>query len=256
MGQARPWNRLAPDPLRPPHVPTTHSDPLRARSMANAARHAVLRRVAPALRHDMVVNLQGVSMMAELLHVRMERGALALAELQASVAKLNKLARDAVAACLQVTGWIESGDDDAVELQQGVEECVRLLTPSFSFRGFTIATAVPAGSFEVRHNALRSLLTASLVGMADGAEHPCEFLVSGSVRGDDAILMVRCQDQTETPVPTVPAASDSGPRPTIEWPEVQALAAAEGAELVRNAAGITLRLPRAVVTSPMQLAPV
>lgn len=224
--------------------------------MANAARHAVLRRIAPALRHDMVVNLQSVAMMAELLNARIERGEATGPDLQANIAKLNRLAREAVAACLQVTGWIEGAEDAAVELHAGVAECLRLLTPSFSFRGFTLAADVPETDFEVGHAAVRSLLTASLIGMADAAAHPCEFLVEGEVAGETAVLSVRCQPRTEPPTATLPAASDTGPRPSIEWPEVQALAAAEAVEFVRTESGVTLRLPRAAFTSPVQLAPV
>jgi hypothetical protein len=232
------------------------AEPVRSPSMANAARHAVLRRIAPALRHDMVVNLQSVSMMAETLHARIERGALAASELKAGVAKLNRLARDAVAACLQVTGWIESAEDAAVELHTGVAECVRLLTPSFSFRGFTLVTEAPETDFEVGHAALRSLLTASLVGMADEAAEPCALLVRAQAGAGEAVITVRCQPRTEAPAAAMPPASDTGPRPAIEWPDVQALAAAEGVALMRQAGAITLRLPRAAFTSPMQLAPV
>jgi hypothetical protein len=47
-----------------------------------------------------------------------------------------------------------------------------------------------------------------------------------------------------------------GPRPVVDWAEVQALAAAEDAELVRRSGTVQMRLPRAVVTSPLQMAPV
>ena len=49
--------------------------PQRLRSLARAAQHDILRRLAPPLRHDMVVHLQSLGMMAEALIARMERGA-------------------------------------------------------------------------------------------------------------------------------------------------------------------------------------
>ena len=61
------------------------ASPQRLRSLARAAQHDILRRLAPPLRHDMVVHLQSLGMMAEALSARMERGGVAPEELQASV---------------------------------------------------------------------------------------------------------------------------------------------------------------------------
>jgi hypothetical protein len=42
----------------------------------------------------------------------------------------------------------------------------------------------------------------------------------------------------------------------MEWADVQALAAAESVELVRGADQIVMRMPRAVATAPLQIAPI
>src|SRR4051812_49615183 len=68
----------------------------RPRTNAEAARYSVLRRLAPALKHDMVVHLQAVAMMAEVLTARIEKGSPSVAELEGSISKMNRLARDAV----------------------------------------------------------------------------------------------------------------------------------------------------------------
>ena len=57
--------------------------------------YGVLRRLAPSLKHDMVVNLQAVAMMAEMLNARIERGSVNPADLQSNISKLNRLAREA-----------------------------------------------------------------------------------------------------------------------------------------------------------------
>src|SRR5436190_16770491 len=104
---------------------------------AEAARYGLLRRLGPVLKHDMVVNLQAISMMAEVLNARLERGTgtPAPADLQANIAKINRLARDAVAGCLKVAAWIEPGEDQGVRLREGVDECLALLASNFTFRG-------------------------------------------------------------------------------------------------------------------------
>jgi hypothetical protein len=42
----------------------------------------------------------------------------------------------------------------------------------------------------------------------------------------------------------------------LSWLEVQALAAQHGVEMLRNGQAIILRLPRAVVTTPLKMVPV
>src|SRR4030095_479022 len=94
------------------------------RAAAESARYGVLRRLGPALQHDMVVNLQAIAMMAEVLNARLERGSPDPAEFQASIAKLNRIARDAVANCLKVAAWIEPGEAEGVRRGAGVCGCL------------------------------------------------------------------------------------------------------------------------------------
>src|SRR6478609_8649995 len=102
------------------------SPPKRSRAGAEAARYGVLRRLGPALKHDMVVNLQAIAMMAEVMNARLDRGSPDPAEFQNSVSKLNRLARDAVANCLKVAAWLVPGEDEGIKLREGVDECVAL----------------------------------------------------------------------------------------------------------------------------------
>src|SRR3569833_1941910 len=134
----------------------------RSRAGAEAARYGVLRRLGPALKHDMVVNLQAIAMMAEVMNARLDRGSPDPAEFHASVAKLNRLAREAVANCLKVAAWIEPGEDESVKLCDGIAECVGLLASNFNFRGFLVETRCSGSSFQVSRVVLRNLLIASL----------------------------------------------------------------------------------------------
>ena len=224
----------------------------RSRAGAEAARYGVLRRLAPALKHDMVVNLQAIAMMAEVLNARLERGSPAPAEFQASISKLNRLARDAVANCLKVASWIEPGEDEGVRLAQGVEDCISLLASNFNFRGFVVTTQVPESSFQVSRVVLRNLLVASLIVLTDAAQGPCEVHVKAEVIAGSAEISVRIsprQDEFEG-LPFEPSYRQ------LDWADVQALALAEQVELVRANDQIVMRIPRAVATAPLKIAPV
>jgi hypothetical protein len=222
------------------------------RAGAEAARYGVLRRLAPALKHDMVVNLQAISMMAEVLNARLERGTPQPAEFQSNIAKLNRLARDAVMNCLKVAAWIEPGEDEGVRLKQGVEDCLALLTTNFNFRGFAIHTELPDSDFQVWRVPLRNLLVASLIALTDAAPGPSEVRVKVEVLNGFAEIAVRVSPRKDSfePVPFGPSYRQ------LEWADVQAVAAAENVELVRGPEQIVMRMARAIPTAPLRIAPV
>ncbi len=223
----------------------------RSRAGAEAARYGVLRRLAPALKHDMVVNLQAIAMMAEVMNAKLERGGPVPAEVQASISKLNRLARDAVAGCLKVATWIEPGEDESVRVAEGVDECLALVSGNFNFRGFVVQREVSDNPFQVSRVVLRNLLVASLITLTDAAAGPCEVRVSAEISSGMAEIMVRIsprQDEFEG-LPFEPTYRQ------LEWSDVQALALAESVELVRGQDHILMRIPRAVPMAPLQIAP-
>lgn len=222
----------------------------KSRLGAESARYGVLRRLAPSLKHDMVVNLQAVAMMAEVLNARLERGSPAPSEFQASISKLNRLARDAVMNCLKVAAWIQPVEDEGIRLPQGVDECLALLASNFNFRGFGVAKEVAETDFEVSRVALRHLLTATLITLTDAAAGPCEVRVRAEVVGGMAQITVRV-----APRPDVEGLPFEPSYRQLEWADVQALAEAESVELVRGPDQVQLRMPRAVATAPLQIAP-
>lgn len=229
------------------------ASPQRQRSLARAAQHDILRRLTPPLRHDMVVHLQSLGMMAEALNARMERGAADPEDVQGSVSRLNRLARQAVARCLDVCTWMEPPEHDAIALGDGVGEVVRLLATSLNFRGFELRAEPGDGAFEVSRTAVRFLLAAAILALADAAPAPGGIVVHTERSASHGVVALAYQPQ--------PAESsftqyhEPGETP-LAWPEVQALAALHGVELQRHGQAIILRLPRAVVTTPLTMAPV
>ena len=231
------------------HPTASHTGSAHATSVA-AARHTVLRRLAPALKHDMVVNLQAISMMAEILNARLERGAEA-ADLQDSISKLNRLSREAVATCLKVTTWIEPGEEEALPLQQGVNDCVNLMTAGLNFRGFSLVHEVPAAEFDVSRGALRTLLAAALLTLADTAPAAGELRVSAEIAARHAVVSASWSgDGQDAQRPPIDPAL-----PRIDWSDVQALAAAAGGDLRRPRTHNTKRLPPAGPRTPLRRAP-
>lgn len=226
--------------------------PQRQRSLARAAQQDILRRLTPPLRHDMVVHLQSLGMMAEALSARMERGAVAADDLQGIVSKINRLSRQAVARSLEVCTWMDPGEDDTAVLREGVAEIVRLLSTSMNFRGYELRTEHAEGEFEVARSALRFLLSAAILTLADTAPGPGEIVVRTEHASAHGVVAVDYQPLDE---PGAAPSHESREVP-LAWPEVQALAAQHDVELLRHGQAIVLRLPRALVTTPLKMVPV
>ena len=228
------------------------ASPQRLRSLARAAQHDILRRLARPLRHDMVVHLQSVGMVAEALGARMDRGTVAADDLHGAVSKLNRLSRQAVAHCLEVCTWMEPAEDDTGTLREGAAEVVRLLSTSLNFRGFDLRAELADGEFHTGRSALRFLLAAAILVLADAAAAPGEIVVRTEHASTHGVVAVEYQPQAEGVFMQL---HESG-EPPLSWPEVQALATLHGVELLRNGQAIILRLPRAVVTTPLAMVPV
>jgi hypothetical protein len=234
----------------PPVFPD--ASPQRLRSLARAAQHDILRRLTPPLRHDMVVHLQSLGMMAEALSARMERAAVASDDLASSVSKLNRLSRQAVARCLEVCTWMEPAEDDTIDLREGVAEVVRLLSTSLNFRGFDLRAELGDGDFDVSRSAVRFLLAAAILSITDAAPAPGQVLIRTEQATTHGVVAVEYETQPDVGFTQL---HESGDAP-LSWVEIQALAVQHGVELLRNGQAIILRLPRAVVTTPLKMVPV
>lgn len=228
------------------------TSPQRLRSLARAAQHDILRRLTPPLRHDMVVHLQSLGMMAEALNARMERGAVASDDLAGSVSKLNRLSRNAVARCLEVCTWMEPAEDDTITLREGVSEVVRLLSTSLNFRGFDLRMELGDGEFDVSRSAVRFLLAAAILTLTDAAPAPGDVAVRTEQSSTHGVVAIEYQPQPEGNFTQL---HESGETP-LSWVEIQALAVQHDVELLRKGETIILRLPRAVVTTPLKMVPV
>ena len=77
---------------------------------AEAARYALLRRLAPSFRHHLVVNLQPIGMIYEVMDRRLRAPVPDLAHVQDSANKINGFAKAALNSCVDVIGWLAPDD--------------------------------------------------------------------------------------------------------------------------------------------------
>jgi len=203
-----------------------------------AARYALLRRLAPAIRHALVGKLHPIGLMSEALARRLQsapEGGPA-DQTRDSLQKIHELSRSAVAACTELISWL-APEEGAIGLAQGVEECLALLGTDISMRGHAMLSNMDGADMQVSRSALRSVLAASLIAQADALTRPADLGFSAGREGGVAVLRLAVQNARRE---AMPPPEDNYRR--LTWKEVRVLAEAEGVQLSRQGRGIELRL--------------
>jgi C4-dicarboxylate-specific signal transduction histidine kinase len=208
--------------------------------VVEAARYALLRRLAYAMRHHMVVHLQPIGMITEVMERRLQQGTPDLAQVHDSMNKINGFSRAAVQSCLDVVSWLAPEDGATVTLADGVQECLALLRSGFNFRGFTLKDEIGAAPTVVSRAGLRNVLPACLLALTDNAASPADLVMAQQATPQGAVLTLQVRR-------TDGAAGFAGDAPyrLLQWHEVEALARADGIGLQREADSVRLTLAAA-----------
>ena len=151
---------------------------LPAGRLAEAARYALLRRLAPSMRHHLVVNLQPIGMIYEVMDRRLRAPEPNLGEVHDSAHKINGFAKAALHSCLDVVTWLAPDEEVLTTAEAGVRECLGLVATSLTFRGYSMRNEVAGIPGEIRRSPLRNLLTAMLMHATDQNPAPADLMLT------------------------------------------------------------------------------
>lgn len=221
-----------------PAAPAPPSSTTFPAAEAEAARYALLRRLAPSMRHHLVVNLQPIGMIYEVMERRLRGPAPDLAHVHDSASKINGFAKAALNSCLDVVSWLQPDDTVAVAVDEAVRECTALLATSLSFRGYALRNQVTGTPGMVKRSGIRSLLSGLLVHCTDHAQAPADLELTCKAEAAVARVSVRVR-RTEG---DKGFAGEANYRKLL-WSDLQALAGADGVELSREGERYDLLLP-------------
>lgn len=197
--------------------------------LAEAARYALMRRLLPAIRHNIAGTLQPIGMMSAMLERRMKVASPDLAVLGKSTQALTALSREAAATSLGLMTWLAPRDNDLVAVNSAVEESLDLMSTELSFRGFSVVNQTADVLTELPKGILRSVFTAGLIALTDSVEGAASVVVSATVEAGDIRLKI-----TLEPGGTAELVAMGNRMPTyraLQWADVQAVADAEGVSL-------------------------
>lgn len=205
--------------------------------LAEAARYTLLRRLAPSMRHHLVVNLQPIGMIYEVMDRRLKAAQPDLRDVHESAHKINGFAKAALHSCLDIVTWLAPDEEVATTAEAGVRECLGLVATSLTFRGYNLRSEVGDLAGEVRRSAMRGVVTAALIHATDHTLAPADLTLSG--HATDAALVLTL---TVRPTQGEPSFVAEPAYRRLEWTDVEALAGAEGVTVSRAGPPLVLRL--------------
>lgn len=209
-----------------------------APAAAEAARYALLRRLAPSMRHHLVVPLQPIGMIYEIMDRRLRAPEPNYADVQEGAHKINNYARAALASCLDVITWLAPDEKARTTAAEGLRECLLLVQTGFTFRGFALRDELGEAQGEVSRAAFRNVVTGALFQVTDEQAPPAELVLTGEAAHDALVIRI-----TWTPVKGDPGFSTApGYRP-ITRDDLDALAVADSVAMQREDGCLSIRLP-------------
>jgi hypothetical protein len=213
-------------------TPTAHPLPAQVSppaTDAEAARYALLRRLAPSMRHHLVVNLQPIGMIYEVMDRRLRAPQPNFAEVHEGAHKINGFARAALDSCLDVVTWLAPEEGALSTVADGVRECLGLLTTSFTFRGYAVRNETVPLNGQIQRSAIRNVLTAALIHLTDENPAPADLVLTLEATSEAAVLTVTVRpNDSEAGVPAEPAYR------ALDASDLEALAAAESVQIARE----------------------
>lgn len=197
--------------------------------LAEAARYALMRRLLPAIRHNLAGSLQPIGMMSAMLERRIKSATPDMAQLGKNTQALTTLSREAVATSLNLMTWLGPRDNDLVAVNSAVEESLGLMSTELSFRGFSVVNQTTEVLTELPKGILRSVFTASLIALTDSVEEAASVVVSATGEAGDARLKITIEPGGTTELAAMESRMST--YRCLQWADVQALADAEGVHL-------------------------
>jgi len=205
-------------------------------SSVEAARYALLRRLAPAIRHRVVGRLHPIGLIAEALEWQAQDKAPNLENIRESLSKINDLARTAMLSFTSQITWLARENGATATLGEAIDDCLALLHTDFELRGFSIENEVRAPDIPISLNAVRNVLTAALIAVTDSAPGPARLSLTADKEKNLLLLSIHM-----SPAQEVETISSGVPYRRLGWEDVKALANADSVRLSHGGESVEMR---------------
>lgn len=203
---------------------------------ADAARYALLRRLMPAMLHNMAGALQPIGMTAAIMEKRLQTAAPDLSALIKSSGNIKTLAKDASNTFMDLMTWLTPKTTQQVAVNVGTEDALGMVSTELFFRGFTIINEAASVCDEVPQVILRSVFMAALLALTDAAPSSGQVTIKAHAMNDEIVLEIAF-----IAIGNESLHGSSHAYRDLTWDDVQYLAGAEGVTFLHAYNTVTLR---------------
>jgi hypothetical protein len=188
----------------------------------DAIRYAILRKLAPGLRHALMGELQAIQLSAEFAS-RMLRPDVDLGEVRASLGRIPHQCSDAVKAGRLLIEWLMPEEGTTASVGESVRQCLKLAGEDWFLRGIEATTDLAAADVQVSKGALRELIVTALLVLTDMHDQPADVHVRVQTVGDHVEIVVQAHAANRTAsIPPMRSYRKLG------WADLEVLARAHG----------------------------
>ncbi|MEO8565202.1 MAG: hypothetical protein ABI541_02375 [Betaproteobacteria bacterium] len=154
---------------------------------ADAIRYAVLRKLASAIRHSLMGDLQTIQFSAELAARMIDSGA-GGPKLDECIKMLPEQTRAAVNSCRAMIEWLRPDEKAATAVDETLRQCLKVAGDDWSLRGIEASTDIRSGGVMVSKPMLRELLVTSLLTLVDTHPGPIDIAIVAEANGDEVVV--------------------------------------------------------------------
>ena len=213
---------------------------------AEAARYALLRRLAPAIRHDMAGGFQPVTMLATIIEKRLLTASPDMPTLIKNSGEMRTLAIAATHSNLDLMGWMVVNPKARVALNKGIQDVLHLVMTEHSSRGLKFVNQTQGMRTDVALDHVHGAFVAALLALTDAVASTANVLITAAQEGQDMLVTIMLADVGATPDASTPREEfhiGLAAYRKIDWDDVQAIADVDGLHIKHEAGSVILRLP-------------
>lgn len=212
-----------------------------------AARYALLQRLAPAIQHHLMGKFQSMGVLAAILERRLRSAEPDLPGMRTDCAEMKSASLTAASSISYLMTWIAPDSAATLTVDAGIRECLGLLSTELRFKGFVIVNEVSGIDVALSSTALRSVLSAALIALSDLSADPAELVIRAQTKPERVELSIELRPTEGRTTPFRSAKC----RP-LSWRDVEILALAESVILTRAQGGAQLSFARAGAPVPVE----
>lgn len=205
---------------------------------AEAARYAILARLAPSLRHNVAGLLQPVRMLTTVLERRLLKPDFDATEFAANVTALNVVTKEALVGCRAAFDWLDESDNTKIDLRSGIEELRKLLVIYFAESHSQVINQISEYAAAVPQRFVRSVIAGVLLAFCDEqAGHSTLTIILDSANGllFTSVLNTNREGRVQSDA--------ASPVRLIDWQDIEALASDFDITFDREPGSLRLSLP-------------